>query len=91
MIYSTNVDRQLSDLNACSPAGQIRLITANKDKEEYGALLSDVTFPASGPFLLHYMTRERSPKNNWCVIWKQEIGQFLYYSNSKDIFLFIKL
>lgn len=45
----TNVDRQLSDWNACSPAGQIRLITANKDEEERGALLSVVTFPAPGP------------------------------------------
>lgn len=35
----TNVDRQPSDLNACSPAGQIRLITANEEEEEHGASL----------------------------------------------------
>lgn len=31
----TNFDRQLSDLNTRSPAGQIRLITANKEQDEW--------------------------------------------------------
>lgn len=67
----TNVDRQLSDLNACSPAGQIRPITANKEEEEYGALLPVVTFPASGPFCSTTQLGKKIPKNNWWLIWKQ--------------------
>ena len=57
----TNVDRQLSDLNARSPAGQIRLNTANKDEDECDALLFIVAFSASGAFC---STWKRIPKNN---------------------------
>lgn len=64
----TNGDRQLSDLDARSPAGQIRLNTASKDEDGCDALLSVVAFPASGAFC---STWKRSPKNNRWVIWKK--------------------
>lgn len=46
----TNVDRQLSILSACLPAGQIRLITSNKDNGKYDCALPRRHSPAPGPF-----------------------------------------
>lgn len=84
----TNVDRQLSDLSACSPAGQIRLITTNKDKEECS--LPSLCLLLALSRSLHYV-KKKPPNVTDGLLGGSKKGQLLLKELSEVMRLFTAL